>query len=245
MSLLVDEGMRYPFRGDRSIDLLATGGLLGIVTAMLVQLSSAAAPSPLAVVFLFFAIVPVVALLGYLLRVFEATVRGDETPPGFRPLGRLIRDGTRLAVVAVGYAVVPLFLIAVTVGGLMRAPFDPDSIGFIGTLLFFGASTVVMLLIASFGYVFPVAAGKVADSGRLRESVRLRCRRSVLVHGGYFTAWMLAVLFVVPGWAFLLTALSSATLFGVVAAFVTFYAHVVATRLVARGYRKATLDAGA
>ncbi|SEV96056.1 DUF4013 domain-containing protein [Natrinema salifodinae] len=239
MALLVDEGLRYPFRGDRSPDLLAIGGLLGIFTAICLQLAVAVGPSPLAVPFVALAAVSIIALLGYLFRVVAATVAGDETPPGFRPLGRLLRDGCRLLAVSIGYAIGPTVVLAVTVGGLVRRPFDPDAIGFGGSLLFFGASTVVLSMVLAFGYVYPAAVGRLATGGGLREAVDVRPQRSVLAHGGYFTAWLCASLFVVPGWAFLIAALSNATAFGVVAAFVTFYAHVVAARLVGRGYRRA------
>lgn len=242
MALLVDEGVRYPFRGDRSTDLLAAGGLLGIVAAIVLQLAAAAYPSPLAIPLVALAGGSVVALLGYLLRVYEATVAGNDTPPGFRPFDGLLRDGCRLLVVSLGYALGPIAIVAVTVGGLTQVPFAADSAGFIGSLFFFGASTVVLCLVGAFGYVYPAAVGRVATGGRVRDAVDFRSLRPVLGHSGYFVPWLFAALFVVPGWAFLLTALSSATAFGVVAVFVTFYAHVVATRLVARGYRTAATE---
>ncbi|MFC4543602.1 DUF4013 domain-containing protein [Halosolutus amylolyticus] len=239
MALLVDEGVRYPFRGDRSTDLLAAGGVLGIVAAITLQLAAAASTTLLAPVFAVLAAVPAVALLGYLLRVFETTVRGDDAPPSFRPIGALLRDGCRLAAVSLGYAVGPAVVLAVTVGGVIRAPLSPDSIGFVGSTAFFAASTIVLVLVVAFGYGFPAAVGRLAEGDRLRAALDPRGQRSILAHGGYFTAWTFAALFVVPGWAFLLAALSQPTPFGVVAVFVTFYAHVVATRLVARGYRSA------
>lgn len=239
MALFVDEGVRYPFRGERSTDLLAAGGLLGIATAISVQLAAVTAPSVLAVPFVAVGTIAIVALLGYLCRVFAATVDGDDEPPGFRPVGSLFRDGCRLLAVSLCFAVPPIAIVAVTVGGLARASISPASLGFVGSLLFFGASTVVLLLALAFGYAYPVAVGRLADGGRLREALDVRRYRSVLGHGGYVTAWAFGAMFVVPGWAFLLTAVSSATALGVVAVFVTFYAHVVAVRLVARGYRRA------
>lgn len=240
MALLVEEGVRYPFRGDRWPDLLAAGGLTGIVTAICLQLATVAFPSLLAVPFLGAAALAISALLGYLLRVFATTVDGTDEPPRFRPIGPLVRDGCRLLAVSACYAVGPVVVVAVTIAGLMRTPFDPDSIGFVGSMLFFSGSTLVLGFVLGFGYVYPAAIGRIATGGSAREALDVRNHRSVIGHGGYFTAWLFAVLFVVPGWAFLLTALSSATAFGVVAVFVTFYAHVVAARLVARGYRRAT-----
>ncbi|SIR87053.1 DUF4013 domain-containing protein [Natronorubrum thiooxidans] len=240
MALLLEEGVRYPFRGDRPIDRLAVGGLLGIITAILFQFGAAAYPSLLSALFVGLAAVFGVALLGYLLRVFETTIDGDDSPPTFRPAGTVLREGSRLCLLSLGYAVVPLVVIAITIGGLLQAPFSLESAGFMGTVLFFVASTIVLVVVLAFGYSYPAAVGRLADNGTLRGAVDLRRTRSVLGHSSYATAWLFASLVVIPGWAFLLTALSSATLFGVVAVFVTFYAHVVATRLVARGYRNAT-----
>ncbi|ELY43439.1 DUF4013 domain-containing protein [Natronorubrum sulfidifaciens] len=239
MALLLEDGVRYPFRGDRPTDRLAVGGLLGIVTAILIQFGAAAYPSLLSALFVGLAAVSSVALLGYLLRVFETTIDGDDAPPRFRPVGPLLRDGSRLGLLSLGYVILPLAIIAITIGGLLQAPFAPESAGFMGSLLFFGASTIVLLVVLTFGYVYPAAVGRLADGGRLRSAADLRRTRPVLGDSGYATGWLFASLVAVPGSAFLLTALSSATPFGVVAVFVTFYAHVVATRLVARGYRNA------
>ncbi|SDQ66625.1 DUF4013 domain-containing protein [Natronobacterium texcoconense] len=238
MALLVEEGVRYPFRGDRWMDLLAVGGILGIATSIAFQLANAAYPSTLSLAFVGVTTIPLLALLGYLYRVFETTVDGDDVPPRFRPVADLFRGGCRLFAVSVGYAIGPFLVVAVTVGGLAQVPLSAESAGFIGSLLFFGASTTVLLLVISFGYAFPVTVGRLVTPTRLEGWLQW----PILGHGGYFTAWMFAALFVVPGWAFLLTAISSPTPFGVVAAFVTFYAHVVGTRLIARGYRKAKRD---
>ncbi|WP_049925501.1 DUF4013 domain-containing protein [Halopiger goleimassiliensis] len=243
MALLVNEGMRYPFRGDRSPDLLATGGLLGLVAAMTLQLTSVSHSLPLAVVFLALGTVPVVALLGYLFRVVATTIDGADTPPGFRPVGTVFRDGCRLLAVTLGYAAVGGVIVAATVGGLLQVPVSADSLGFAGSLLFFTGTTVVLVLVVTVGYVYPAAVGYVATGGRLAGAADVHRYVPILGHSGYFMAWTFAALFVVPGWAFLLAALSRATAFGVVAIFVAFYAHVVAARLVARGYRSAVEDA--
>lgn len=243
MALLVDDGVRYPFRGDRSFDLLAAGGLAGLVAAISIQLATVAYALPLVVLFVGVGTVSIVVLLGYLFRVFTRTIEGDDTPPGFRPLEPVVRNGCRLLVVTVGYAIVGGAIVGVTVGGLMGTPFSPDAVGFVGSMLFFTASTIVLLVVVTVGYVYPAAVGRVAAGGRLREAATLRLHVPIVAHSGYFTAWMFASLFVVPGWAFLIAALSNATAFGVVAVFVAFYAHVVAVRIVARGYRAASMDA--
>ncbi|APW99177.1 hypothetical protein CHINAEXTREME_15985 [Halobiforma lacisalsi AJ5] len=236
----IEEGVRYPFRGDRTADLFATGGVLGIATAILVQLALVTAPFPLVAVVGSLAAVPVVALLGYLLRVVERSVRGCDDPPGFRPFAGLAWKGCRLSVLTVAYAVVPVFVVAAAVAGLRRLPVaSADEIGFVGALSLFGISTAVLLVVLSFAYVYPAAVGRLAAGGSLREALGLRSYRSVIGHGSYFIAWTVAALFLAPGWIVLPTALSSATPVGVAAVFAAFYVHVVAARLVGRGYRLA------
>ncbi|WP_222919198.1 DUF4013 domain-containing protein [Natrinema sp. SYSU A 869] len=242
MGVLLEEGLRYPFRGERSLDLFAIGGLLGISVSIAFQMTVAATSTLFAPLFVAPAVMAVIVLLGYLLRVFDSTLTGDDVPPGFRPLRGLCRDGLELLVLSAAYISVSAAIVLVTLVGLTRAPIDPTSAGFMGTLLFFGASTATLVLALAFGYVYPAGIGRLANGRRLRKAIDPRGQRPVLTHVGYFTAWVFALLLVVPGWAFLLTALSSATAFGVVAAFVTFYAHVVAARLIARGYQTATAD---
>lgn len=236
----IEDGVRYPFRGDRTADLFAAGGILGIGAAILVQLTFAVAPSPLAVVVVPLAVVPIVALSGYLLRVVGRSLRGRDDPPGFRPVAGLLRDGCRLSALTVAYAVVPAMAVAVGIAGLRRLPVPAaDEIGFVGALSLFGASTAVLLVVLAFGYVYPAAVGRLAAGGSLREAVGLRSYRSVIGHGSYFIAWTVAALFLAPGWILLPTAVSSATPVGVAAVFGAFYVHVVAARLVGRGYRLA------
>lgn len=134
MALLVDDGVRYPFRGDRSMDLLATGGLVGIVATIAAQLATVAPALSIVAACLVLATVAVVVLCGYLFAVFARTIAGNDTPPGFRPLESLVRNGCRLLAVTIGYGVVGVAIVGVTVGGPMGTPFSPESLDFIGCL---------------------------------------------------------------------------------------------------------------
>lgn len=234
MHVSLSEELRYPLRGRRPVDLLAAGGIVGIVAAMSLQLGVASWPSALGVGLLSLAGCSILALGGYLFRVFATTVEGSDSPPGLRPLGGLLGDGSRLGLVVVGFAVGPLVILSITGVGLLEAEFAVESVGFIGATAFFTAATVLLMIVVAFGYVFPAAVGLVVR-GTLRSALSVGGYRGVLREGSYAVGWLFAALVVVPGWAFLLVALSTATLFGVGSVFVAFYAHVVATRLVAVG----------
>lgn len=240
MRVSLSEELRYPLRGRRPADLLAAGGVVGIVVAMSLQFGVAILPSAIGVGVISLAGLAMLALGGYLVRVFETTVDGSDRPPGFRPLDGLLVDGGRLAVLVVGFAVGPLVILGITGFGLLQAEFAIESTGFIGPTAFFTATTVLLMIVGAFGYVFPAAVGLVV-SGNLRSALSVDGYRSVLREGSYAVGWLFAALIVVPGWAFLLVAVSTATLFGVLSVFVTFYVHVVATRLVAVGYRESTV----
>lgn len=240
MATFVDDAFRYPVRGERGVDRLAVGGLLGVATAICSQSAAALAPSLLALPFLAGALVTVVVLLGYLLRVFRATVDGDDAPPPFRPVMGLVRDGIRLIALSVGYLVVPAVVAAVTAGGLVRTTFEPNSTGFVGSVLFVTASTATLVVVAAFGYGYAAGVGRLARGDALPDAFDVRRHRPVLGHVGFFTTWVVAIMALVPGWAFLLAALSNPTPLGVASVFVAFYAHLVAARIVARGYRRAS-----
>jgi len=243
MRVSLSEALRYPLRTRRPADLLATGGIVGIVAAMSLQLGVAVLPSVLGVGVLSLAGIAMLTLGGYLVRVFAATVDGSDSPPRFRPLSGLLSDGGRLAVLVVGFAVGPLAILTITGVGLLQAEFAIESTGFIGATAFFTAATVLLVIVGTFGYVFPAAVGLVVSEG-FRSALSVSGYRPVLREGSYAVGWLFAALIVVPGWAFLLVAISTATLFGVLSVFVSFYIHVVAARLVAVGYRESTTPSG-
>ncbi|ELY99792.1 hypothetical protein C482_09912 [Natrialba chahannaoensis JCM 10990] len=246
MASRLHDGLTFPFRGDHTLDLFAVGGLFGLLTAIAVQLAVAlGASNPLlALPFVAVATTTMIALLGYLGRVFATTVAADDTPPSFRPLRPLFDTGCRLLVITLGYLTLVAALVGTTITLLTRLPITPDSIDFGGLLLFFGLSTVALVAVLLVGYTVPIVIGRLATDASAHSSLPLddgetHSYRTILAHGGYWVSWLFAALVVVPGWAFLIIALSSATALGVVAVFVAFYAHVVATRLAADGYRRA------
>ena len=96
----MQEGLGYPFRADRPTDLFAVGTVLGLAVAILARFAVALYPLVFWIPALALAAVPAVALLGYLLRAFAATVEGSETPPAFGSPAGLLKDGVRALVVS-------------------------------------------------------------------------------------------------------------------------------------------------
>ncbi|ELY85712.1 DUF4013 domain-containing protein [Natrialba taiwanensis] len=241
MALRLSGALRYPLRGERSMDLFVVGGLLGLVTVIAGQLGVTMGTSQplLAVSFLVTSMGAATALLGYLLRVFETTVDGGEIPPPFRPLGSTLRRGCRLAVLSAGYAILLVAVFAVVLAVFTRLPFSA-AVGFAGSMVFFLLSTTTLVTVLAIGYTYSIAVGRIAEGTTLLEAIDIRLQRPVLVDGSYAIAWLIAFLIVVPGWGFLAAAFSRRTIFGVIAVFLALYAHLVSVRVLARGYRSAT-----
>lgn len=234
MSSLVD-GLRYPFRGDRTIDLFAIGGSLGIAAALLVRLTAATAATALVYVAAPLALVPMVALLGYLSRAFAATLDGADEPPSFGSARGLLARGYRALAVSILYLGLPGSVVAIAVGALVAGGVSPTTAGPVGSILFFGLSTLLLLAAFAVGYVYPAAFGAVARGGGVREALAVPRHLAAVWNGEYFYGWALAVACVVVGWAAIAAAVTGTSLFGLIAVFVAFYAHLIAVRLVASG----------
>ena len=235
--MLLSEALRYPFRGERPSDVFAVGGILGLAAALLVRGAVAAYPTVLSLGFAGLAALPVVGLLGYLVRAYAATLDGEDAPPDYGAATALVRTGNRALVVSVTYLLVPVTVVLVTVVGAMEASGESVDAG--RTLLIVASSTLTLVLVLAFVYAYPAALGAVARGESLRRALDVRRHGSVLGDGSYFTAWAFALLFALAGWLLALGALTSTSVFGVLSVFLAFYAFLAATRLVATGYRRA------
>ena len=65
---MLEDGLSYPIRGDW-IGRIVIGGILGLLTVL---------------------VIPAFLVVGYLVRVLEETVAGDEVPPEFTDWGGLL-----------------------------------------------------------------------------------------------------------------------------------------------------------
>jgi hypothetical protein len=240
--MLFTEALRYPIRGDRPTDVFAVGGVLGLAAVLLLRGAAAAYPAVLALALAGLAALPMVGLLGYLVRAFASTLDGEDAPPEYGDATGLLRIGNRAFVVSVAYLLVPVTVVLVTVAGALDAP--AETLGGGQTLLVLVSSTLTLVVALAFAYVYPAALGAVARGQSLANAFDVRRHRSVLGDVRYFTAWSFALMFAIPGWLLSVGALSSTNVLGVLAVFLAFYAHLAAVRLVATGYRRAAALSG-
>ena len=216
---MIEEAIDYPRSGDDALTKILIGGVLGMLSVL---------------------IVPAFLLLGYYVRVLRSIMNDEETPPAFEEWGDLLVDGLKAFAIAFAYSIVPLIVLAATVGGTIAAAVSGDvPPGAIAGAFFGFAVGGVLWLVAS--YVIPAALASFASEGHLGAAFDTTVLRSVLLDGRYATAWLVAfVFFVVAG--VVVGVLNVIPPLGfVVGAFVNFYVGVAAAYL----YGHAFVDASA
>ncbi len=90
---MLEDGLSYPVRGDW-IGRIIIGGVLGFLSILLL---------------------PAFVIVGYLVRVLEQTIGGNEVPPEFTDWGDLLMKGLIGSVIILAYTVVPVVVYAVVV----------------------------------------------------------------------------------------------------------------------------------
>lgn len=136
-----------------------------------------------------FAIVPVAVLLGYLLRVLDASAGGDAAPRFLTAPRSLVRRGVGAVVVVVGYLAVPVAALLVTVYGAMTGVGEGD-VSAAQSLLLYGGSTAVLVLFIVAAYLVPAALATYAESGSLGRAFGPGALRPLAGHAAYFARWM-------------------------------------------------------
>lgn len=231
---MLRDALTYPVRGEHAEETLLVGAVLALAAGLLVRLGVLAV----------LAVAPLVLLAGYALAVLResaTSVRGSSGieagggtggPPRFAGLRELAADGVRALVVSVGYLLIPVVALVVTVGGAApaRRPATPGT-----SAVVLGAGTVVLAVALAFAYLLPAGLVAVARTGRLRSAVAPEQLRRRVTRARYFVGWVAAL--VVGSVAGLLVGgLASLGRPGeIVGLAVGFYAIVVVARLVGRG----------
>lgn len=209
---MLRSSLRFPTRGEGALQTLLVGGGLHLLAA-------------------FVPLLPLVFVLGYLVRVLARTGEADATayrtdlrPPGFVRIRRLLVDGLAAGVVLVAYLFVPLGVLYATVSGAARASVRPAGQGAsVGFLL---GSTAALALIAGVAYLLPAALAAYARRRRLRAAFDLGTLRRAATDVEYLVGWVAGAVVLGVGGA--LFAPLNAVALGF---FVLFYAEVVAVAL--------------
>jgi len=221
---MFEDALRFPFAGDDSARNILIGGVLVLL-------------SPL--------VLPLLPLFGYYLRVVKAGIDDDETPPAFEEWVELSVEGLKAVVVSFVYFLLPLVItliggIVVGVGALLgqeRAVSGvATGLGIVGAL--FILASLLAILVAT--YVFPAALAYMAKSGDIADAFAFSSIFDVAFSVEYLVAGLLGIAAVVLiGIVNTVLTLFTLGLFVLLAVFVQFYAQAVFFYLFGRGYANA------
>lgn len=219
---MLNESLGYLQRSDEWVKTVLIGGLLTLLGGL---------------------VVPAILVLGYLVRVLRATMRGDEQPPEFDEWGDLFVDGAKAFVIAFVYGLIPVVLGGLLVGVGAASAMGGDSAGaVVGGIVVLVGSLVVLALSLLAAYVVPAATANYAREGSLGAGFDVGELRSTLVDGTYFTAWLTGFVIVVVA-SVVSGLLNVVPLLGVlVGGFLSFYAVVSAYYLVGNAWDELHAD---
>ncbi|GAB7008572.1 DUF4013 domain-containing protein [Halorubrum trueperi] len=222
---MLEDGLSYPVRGDW-VGRILIGGVLGFLSIL---------------------VLPAFAIFGYLVRVLERTVAGDDVPPEFDDWGDLLVKGIVATVIGFAYAIVPLIaygiLVTVVFGTGAGIGGDVGAlIGVVGVLLALLFLPVLFLIY----YAVPAALTAYAARGEMSAAFDVGLLKPTLLS----TEYLLAVLtpFVVAVIVFVVTLVLTATVIGgVLVPFVQFYGQVAIFRMFGSAFASVndTIETGA
>ena len=206
---MLEDGLSYPVRGE-PIGRLIIGGVLG---------------------FLGFLILPLFALQGYLYKVLEGTINGENKPPEFTNWGELMAKGIGVTVIGFVYSVVPVVIWLVVTGAFLGtgSAVGGDAGGLLAGL---GALSMLLFIpvLLLIYYLVPAATANYAHEGDLMAAFSLGSIADVVLSGEYLLAVLMPIVIAVL--VFVVTFVLMLTIIGgVLIPFVQFYAQVAIFRM--------------
>ncbi|MFB6073937.1 MAG: DUF4013 domain-containing protein [Haloarculaceae archaeon] len=217
---MLSEAIGYPWTGEQKLEIILVGGILSVLG---------------------FLLLPLFVVYGYLVRVVREASTGDaETPPPFEDWERLLVEGFEALIVTFVYSLLPaLVLSAVAVLSLLpllgaAMSGEPVTIGVVAVLIGLVLALLALVLSLAVAFLTPAAVGAFVRTGRLGAAFSPSEVRAVAGHGGYQSAWVVALVVVIGGG--IVAGVLAATVIGaILTPFVMFYASVAAAYAIGRG----------
>ncbi|EMA63854.1 DUF4013 domain-containing protein [Halorubrum lipolyticum] len=206
---MLEDGLSYPVRGDW-IGRIIIGGVLGFLSVLLL---------------------PAFVIVGYLVRVLERTVGGDDVPPEFDEWGDLLMKGIIGSVITLAYVIVPVvaYTLLVTVVFGAGAGIGGDAgalIGVVGLLLALAFIPVLFLIY----YAVPAGLTAYAARGEMSAAFDIDLLKPTLFSTEYLVAVLMPIVVAMVIW--IVTAVLSVTVIGLLLVpFVQFYGQVAVFRM--------------
>lgn len=214
------DSIRYPLRGSDWLKTIVIGGILGLLSAL---------------------IVPAILVSGYLIREMRHVIGGDTEPPEFSEWGDMFVEGVKAVVIGVIYAIVPAVAFFIAGGGfILMAPLDPGvpfTMGGLDTLVNPGLMAVAGILGVLMAYLLPAALANFSVHGSIGSGFDYENISRLVLTGDYLLAWLIAL-----GIGIVLGAISTALNLTVIGAilvpFLAFYTSMVVYYLYGNAYRR-------
>lgn len=221
---MLEDGLSYPIRGDW-IGRIIIGGVLGFLSILLL---------------------PAFVIVGYLVRVLEQTITGEDVPPEFDDWGDLLMKGVIGSVITIAYTVIPVvaYAVVVAVVGGTGGAIGGDAgalIGVVGVLLALAFIPVLFLIY----YAVPAALSAYAARGEIGAAFDISLLKPTLFSTEYLVAVLMPIVVAVITW--IVTAVLSVTVVGLLLVpFVQFYGQVAVFRMFGSAFASVNdrVDAG-
>ena len=226
----LEAAIRYPWTGDRNVERIAIGGLLGLVG---------------------FLLVPILFVYGYNVRVLRAVSTGEtETAPAFDDWGELLSDGLSAFVIVAVYFGIPFLLVAVgfivsffafVAGAGFGGEGTAAAAGLLGFFGLFAVQLLAGVLFLVAGYLLPGAVAAYVRTDKLSAAFSPSTVRTVVTNRDYAIAWLFA--FAINTIVGLATNVALVTIVGILLVpFISFYGQVACTYAIGRGIADISLD---
>lgn len=206
---MLEDGLSYPIRGDW-IGRIIIGGVLGFLSVLLL---------------------PAFVIVGYLVRVLEQTIDGEDVPPEFDDWGDLLMKGVIGSVITIAYTVIPvvLYAIVVAVVGGTSGAIGGDAGAFIGVVGVLLTLAFIPVLFLTY-YAVPAALSAYAARDEIGAAFDPDLLKPVLFSTEYLVAVLMPIVVAVITW--IATAVLAVTVVGLLLVpFVQFYGQVAVFRM--------------
>ena len=206
---MLEDGLSYPVRGDW-VGRIIIGGVLGFLSILLL---------------------PAFVIVGYLVRVLERTIGGEDVPPEFDEWGDLLMKGVIGTIITIAYTVIPVvvYAVVVTVVGGASGAIGGDAgalVGVVGVLLALAFIPVLFLIY----YAVPAALSAYAARGEIGAAFDPDLLKPALLSTEYLVAVLMPIVVAVITW--IITAVLVVTVVGILLLpFVQFYGQVAVFRM--------------
>ena len=215
---MFQEALNYPRNSDSAVKNVAIGGILLVLS------------------FLF---VPLLAVLGYVVRSLRGVVNGVEEPPAFDDWGDLLTDGAKAFAIGLVYSLVPA-VIAVTAilasGATLGLGGNGVGSGLAVGLIALVAALLVLVVSLVAAYVVPAAVVAWVRTDSFGAAFSPAELRVYAFSRTYATGWLVAVgISLLAG--VVSSALGAVLVGGLLAPFITFYANVAGAHAIGSAVR--------